>query len=95
MDDFVSWLAQYWPSVAGSVTAVASALATWLVYRFKLRTEKEKNAVLIAELRKANLRNTYTVCPGCGQCIPLEDLKWYLPGQVPDQNLNGHDDRLE
>lgn len=95
MEDFAVWFSQYWPAVAGSVTAVASALATWFVYRIKLRTEKEKNAVLVAELRKANIRNTYTICPHCGVQVPLEELKWFMPGQIPDQNLNGQDDRLE
>lgn len=89
------WFLTYWPHLCSALTGLVVSVASFLAYRFELRKEKAKNDALLQELDAARLRGTYTVCPHCGATPRLDELKWYLPGDVPDQNLNGKDDRLE
>lgn len=95
MSEFWHWFLDWWPAIVSSCTAVVGAVASYVVYRFKLRVEKEKNAALNEELRRAMVRLTYCDCPNCGNKILLADCQWKLPGGYADQNLNGVPDDQE
>lgn len=95
MDDFLKWFLDNWPTIGSAVLSVFLSAAAFLVYHFKIKTEKAKNAVLTAQLNDAIRRATYTECPNCGAHVKLEDLKWYLPTGEQDQNLNGIADDKE
>ena len=95
MQDFWKWFLDWWPSIVGACTTLVVALASTLAYRLSLRKKEAKIAVLNEELRLAAARATYTFCPHCGASIPLADLKWYLPGDLEDQDLNGVPDKQE
>ena len=95
MEDFNTWFLNWWPTLATSLASVVSAIAAYAVYRVKIRHEKAKNAVLVAQLNDAIKRATYTECPNCGAHVKLEDLNWFLPTGERDQNLNGIADEKE
>lgn len=95
MNEFWKWFLDWWPTIAGSVTAVVCSVATFLVYRFKLRTEKAKTAALSQALDDAKLRSTYTNCPYCHHKVRLDECQWKLPGDFADNNLNGVPDDRE
>lgn len=95
MDGFWNWFLDWWPSIAAAATGVVTALASFLVYRIKLRSAKAKNVVLMQELDRAKLRLTYHVCPYCHHKVRLDECHWLLPGDLADQNLNGVPDNQE
>ena len=95
MDDFVKWFLDYWPTIASAVTSVILSVAAFLVYHFKIKTEKAKNAALRAQLADAMRRATYTVCPYCHNSVKLSELSWFLPGGSQDNDLNGIPDEQE
>lgn len=95
MQEFWNWFLDWWPSIATAATAVVTGLASFLVYRLKLRSAKAKALVMAQELDRAKYRLTYHVCPHCGKPVLLSEIKWMLPGNIQDQNLNGVPDNQE
>lgn len=93
--DIWKWFLDWWPSIAGAATAVITGLASFLVYRLKLRSQKAKTALVIKELDNAKLRLTYTICPHCHNKVSLDQCHWLLPGALKDENLNGIPDNQE
>ena len=95
MQEFWKWFLDFWPTIAAGVSGIFAAVATFLVCRIKLRTQKAKTAALLKELDNAKLRLTYTRCPHCGNNVKLADCHWKLPGDLADENLNGIPDNQE
>lgn len=95
MEDFNTWFLNWWPTLATSLASVVTSVAAFIVYRVKIRHQKAKEALLVAQLNDAIKRATYTVCPHCSSQVKLEELKWYLPTGERDQNLNGIADDKE
>lgn len=95
MQGFWQWFLDWWPSIAGACTGVVTALAAYVAYRFKMRSQKAKTELLVRELDDAKYRLTYHICPHCGKPVLLSEIKWMLPGNIQDQNLNGIPDHWE
>lgn len=71
-----------------AATGLMSAIAAWIVNL----TLHRSNRCLEEKLKKVKERETYTVCPHCKKEIPFSDLSFFLPGGLPDQNLDGKED---
>lgn len=95
MQGFWQWFLDWWPSIAGACTGVFTALAAYVAYRIKTRSQKAKTELLVRELDNAKYRLTYTYCPHCGKPVLFSDCHWKLPGDLADENLNGIPDNHE
>ena len=95
MQGFWQWFLDWWPSIAGACTGVVTAIAAYVAYRIKARSQKAKTDALMRELDNAKLRLTYTTCPYCGHKVRLDECHWKLPGDLADENLNGVPDNQE
>lgn len=95
MEEFWKWFLDWWPTICGACTSVVGAIAAAIVYYVRLKQKEEQNKILSARLDDARRRSTRTRCPRCGSEINFSELSFYLPGDIPDNDLNGVDDRIE
>ena len=80
---------EYWPAVVSALASLVVSFCGFLIWLMKYRQKVKENKILKENLEKARLRSTYFYCPECGCKVKLSDVVFRLPGDLPDQDLDG------